>query len=456
MNKKKVLMLAVNSSWSHSSPAFYYLRAMLGGLPYQAKMLDFSTKDHLGDVLRTAWAEQAQIVCFSAYIWNRIYLQQLLPPLKKLLPEAVLVVGGPEAQRLESYLSKTDYLICGPGEAKFRALAESGFRMSTDDLAKVPALSLSELPFPYKASDLSTLQNRLVYYELYRGCPYGCIYCLSARDGRKELRFDPANPDNLERLFEELALLVALQPRTLKFVDRSFNLNKALAHKVWEFFISNPLSCEAHFEIYPDLLDESDLVILEKAEAGKFRFEIGVQTVNPEVARACGRSSNWRKVHEMLIKLKKRTKIRLHTDLLAGLPGENYASIVDSLNQLCACLPDAVQLGILKILPDTPMLEIAKDRGYKWLDEPPYSVLSSDALSFPELCLLEDFARLLNLYWNKEEHSESWKTLLQKDSAESLLSKLRDIHNRLGYELHSLARAKRDAVMKELLEKYGG
>ncbi len=229
-----------------------------------------------------------------------------------------------------------------------------------------------------------------------------------------------------------------------------------MAHRVWEFFIANPVPCEAHFEIYPDLLDEADLQLLERVKPATFRFEIGIQTIHPEVAMACGRSSNWQKAREMLIQLKQRTRVRLHTDLLVGLPGENYDAIIDSLNQLCVCLPDAVQLGILKILPDTPMLDVARDRGYKWLDHPPYTVLQTDALSYPELCRLEDYARLLNLYWNKEEHYESWKTLLQINSADVMLNELREMHIRLGYELHSLAKAKREAVMKELLVKHGG
>lgn len=456
MNEKKVLMLAVNSSWSHSNPAFYYLRAMLRGLPYHATILEFTTKDHLSDVLQTAHSQQAQIVCLSAYIWNRMFLQQLLPALKQLLPEAVFVVGGPEAENLKTFLTAGDYLIIGQGEAKYKALAESGFSLSQEELVKVPELPLAELPFPYDASDLPALQGKLIYYELYRGCPYGCIYCLSARDRRKELRFDPNDPSDLNAMFAELSKLVALQPKTLKFVDRSFNLNKALAHRVWEFFIANPVPCEAHFEIYPDLLDEADLQLLERVKPATFRFEIGIQTIHPEVAMACGRSSNWQKAREMLIQLKQRTRVRLHTDLLVGLPGENYDAIIDSLNQLCVCLPDAVQLGILKILPDTPMLDVARDRGYKWLDHPPYTVLQTDALSYPELCRLEDYARLLNLYWNKEEHYESWKTLLQINSADVMLNELREMHIRLGYELHSLAKAKREAVMKELLVKHGG
>ncbi len=151
------------------------------------------------------------------------------------------------------------------------------------------------------------------------------------------------------------------------------------------------------------------------------------------------------------MELKNSTIIRIHTDLLAGLPGENYASVINGLNEVCATLPDAVQLGILKILPDTPMQKIALDLNYKWLNQPPYQCLASDALSFEEMQQLENFAKLLNLYWNKEEHQTFWQEMLQKHTASDILSALQQKHKELGYELHSLAKSKRDAVIAEIM-----
>ncbi len=447
-------MVALNSSWSHTNPAFYYLREVIRELPYSVQMMNWTSKDHLLDILKGLVDVQADVYCFSAYIWNRRTLQELIPELKKLV-SATIVIGGPEAENLKSTIDESDRLILGPGESKFRALAESGFYLKQSELDEAKDIPLMDISFPYRSEDLPELQGKLIYYELQRGCPFACIYCLSANDQRNEPRFDPDNPLEVQKLYSELDRLNELQPKTLKLVDRSFNTNKKLAHLVWNYLIDKGFSCDVHFEIYPDLLDESDLEILGKIPEGMLRFEIGIQTIHPEIAKASGRNSHWDKAKAMLLELKARTKVRIHVDLLAGLPGESFGQVLSSLNELCTCLPDAVQLGRLKILPGTPMQEIALQKGYKWLSDPPYTVLQSNALSFSELSLLEDYARLLNLYWNKEEHADKWKLLLGRFNANQLLACLKEIHLRNDYELHSLAKAKRETVMTELMEKYG-
>lgn len=447
---KKILMIAINSSWSQSNPALYYLREVIADLSYQSYIKEWTLKDQLKDMLYWIYSQNAEVICFSAYIWNRNYLQELIPELIKLLPGAVIVIGGPEAENL-SYLHKERvYLITGAGEGKFRFLAENNFCVTEEELIQAEHIPLKDIPFPYRQSDVDFLKGKLLYYETYRGCPFACIYCLSANDKRSELRYHLNNAKDRQDLDRELEFLISLQPRTIKFVDRSFNINKKLAHHIWLFFIEHNCSCDVHFEIYPDLLEEEDFALLEKAPENRIRFEIGIQTINSTVAAKSGRKSNWEMAKWALLQLKKRTNIRIHTDLLVGLPGENYASVLNSLNEICATLPDAVQLGILKILPNTPMQEMALKLNYKWLNIPPYQCLLSDALSFEEIYQLENFAKLLNLYWNKEEHKSMWQEMLQKHSATDILSVLQQKHKELGYELHSLSKAKRDAVIAEV------
>lgn len=467
---KKVLLVALNSSWSQSNLALYYLREMLTGLSYQPVICDFTLKDNLGDVLYALYQHNPQVVCLSAYIWNREYLQKLIPELKKLLPQAALVVGGPEAVNLEPCLGVNDFSILGSGEAAFRELAESDFvkhhSSSTttiqEDTAQASprytcnsSLDLKDIPFPYHPYDKERLQGKLVYYECYRGCPYGCVYCLSANDFRKELRFDHTSEEQLAKLYAELDALVALEPKTIKFIDRSFNIFPVLAHKIWAYFIASPYPCEVHFEIYPDLLSESDFLLLETAPEGRIRFEIGIQTTNDTIAHNSGRKTAWEQSKQALLQLKQRCRMRIHADLLAGLPGEDFASVLKSINELCACLPDAVQLGTLKILPDTPMLDIAKAKGYLWLNDPPYQCLASDSLSYTEMCTLESLARILNLYWNKEEYAPQWQQMLTRHKATDVLFALKAKHEELGYELHSLSKGKREAVMAEIYKQHG-
>ena len=359
-------------------------------------------------------------------------------------------MGGPEAKGLSGFLSVDDYLVYGPGEGILRTLAESGFSLP-GGIYDSSAPPLSALPFPYKTADKPRLQNKLVYYETSRGCPFRCIYCLSAEDNRREQRFSASSLADRHRLYGELDKLVALQPRTIKFVDRSFNLDRALCHLIWNYAIKAENACEFHFEIYPDLLSDEDILLLEQAPPGRIRFEIGIQTINAAVSRRCRRNSNWHKAKAMIHALRTRSNICLHTDLLAGLPGENYRSILHSLDELALLLPHEIQLGMLKILPDTPMLDIARMRGYKWMEQPPYQILCSDALSFEQVTRLQELARILNLYWNKEEFSSEWALLLgEGHKASVLLNMLLSRHHKLSLPLHSISKQHRREIFSQV------
>ncbi|MDD3103586.1 MAG: DUF4080 domain-containing protein, partial [Candidatus Cloacimonetes bacterium] len=419
---RKILFAALNSSWSQSNLAFYYLREMIRDLDYESILRSYTLKEPLMQVMEDIYRQQADVICFSAYIWNRLFLQSLHRELLKILPETIFVIGGPEAVHFKNI--RNTIVIEGAGEAAFRELAISNFSLQDCGHSNPDPLPLNKIPFPYRDEDKADLEDHLLYYESYRGCPYRCAYCLSANDQRQEARFDL--PKDTKLLYQELDALCRLRPRTIKFIDRSFNVQKALAHAIWQYAIEFGEGQEFHFEIYPDLLDEQDLQILEQMPEGRIRFEIGIQSINRDVLKTCGRNSAWEKSKSALIALKERTKIRIHADLIAGLPKEDYASVLRSLNELCKCEPAAVQLGSLKILADTPMQEIAESRGYLFLDNPPYQVLASDALSYEEMRKLDNFAHLLNLYWNKEEYPQLWHELLQKYSASQILTALKD------------------------------
>jgi radical SAM superfamily enzyme YgiQ (UPF0313 family) len=446
---KKILFAALNSSWSQSNLAFYYLREMIRDLDYESILKSYTLKEPLMQVMDDIYLQQAEIICFSAYIWNRVFLQSLHRELGKILPEAIFVIGGPEAGHFKNI--KNTMVIEGAGEAAFRELALKDFSLKDGAQLCANPLPLNKVPFPYREEDKVDLEDHLVYYECYRGCPYHCAYCLSANDNRNEPRFEL--PQDKDLLYQELDTICKLRPRTIKFIDRSFNVQKDLAQAIWHYAIERGEGQEFHFEIYPDLLDEQDLEIMEQAPEGRIRFEIGIQSIDPHVLGNCGRHSAWEKSKAALIALKERTKIRIHADLIAGLPGEDYASVLRGLDELCTTEPAAVQLGSLKILPDTPMQEIAKDRNYLWLDNPPYQVLASDALSFEEMGSLDDFAHLLSLYWNKEEYPELWHELLQKYPASEILTALKDIHIKNDMPLHSISKKRRAEVMEILSDR---
>ena len=342
-------------------------------------------------------------------------------------------------------------MVKGPGEGVFRVLAEAGFKLP-GGVYEAPAPALRDLPFPYHKTDQAALQGKLVYYESSRGCPFRCAYCLSALDNRNEARFDPSLASDRRKLYSELDRLLELKPRTLKFVDRSFNAHPSLARLIWDYAIRQQGACEFHFEIYPDLLTEEDLQLLENAPPGRIRFEVGVQTVNSAVARACGRNSNWQKAKAALNALRERTEICVHADLLVGLPGESYVSVLHSLDELASTFPAEIQLGMLKILPDTPMQKIVGQRGYQWLDHPPWQVLQTDALSFEQVARLQELAKIINLYWSKGEFSTNWQELLSTGHrASRICLRLLQLHHQKGLTLHSVAKSTRAEIFGKLM-----
>lgn len=404
-------LVALNCAWYQSNPALYGLREALRGLPWRIRLREFALSEQPCDVLAALVRLRPDVICFSAYIWNRPYLEGLVFDVKKLLPEARIVLGGPEAAQGDFGLDGRDFTVLGPGEGTIRYLAESGFSLPGGTYER-PAPPLALLPFPYRASDRASLRSKLLYYESSRGCPFRCVYCLSANDDRREFRFDPSNARDRRRLRSELDRCIALSPRTIKFLDRSFNVQIDLARLVWRYAIGLREACEFHFEIYPDLLEPEDLALLSQAHPGRLRFEIGIQSTDPAILRACGRSTNWQRVKPLLQALREQTPVTLHLDLLAGLPGQNLASVLSSLDEVASVFPQEIQLGLLKILPGTPMQEIARERGYLWQDRPPYQVLRSDTLSFAQIISLQELARVINLYWNKGEFTAQWRSWL--------------------------------------------
>jgi radical SAM superfamily enzyme YgiQ (UPF0313 family) len=442
---KRILFMALNSSWSQSNLALYYLREVIRDLDYETVMAAFTLKEPLHQIMEEVYHLQPDIICFSAYIWNRACLQELQVELAKIMPQTRFVVGGPESGAFLP--DHRVYVISGPGERSFYELAKSGFTSVPKPGANFP---LSEIPFPYRQEDEVDLAGHLIYYECFRGCPYGCIYCLSARDCRREARFDLSQEEDFKRLYSELRVLASLKPRTLKFIDRSFNTQKQLAKEIWRFAIENDLDFDLHFEIYPDLIEDKDIELLSKAPAGRIRFEVGIQSTNDEVLERCGRVSSWQKSRKVLIALKQRTEIRLHTDLLVGLPGEDFASVIRSLNELCACEPAAVTIGHPEDSARHPHAGYCNQARISVDEQPAISSIADGCLELcravfaPRLCALAEFI------WNKEEYPDTWHSLLQLYPADRILDALLSIHRRDSIPLHSVSRQKRAMIMTEL------
>ena len=444
----KVVLLSVNVSWTHSCLALYYLRNVISDLDYAAEIIEITLKQTQSEALEIICKAKPDVLCLSVYIWNIDYFTYLIPDLRKLLPEIVIVAGGPEVShnQVSADKIKPDYLIRGYGEKSFRQLAEAGFT-GPERVIKGIRTPLSELPFPYKETDKSLLKDKMLYYEASRGCAYNCIYCLSAMD--EKMDWLP-----VERTCIEINMLLAFQPRVVKFVDRSFNQNKEWARAIWQYVIGLETSAPFHFEVYPDLLEETDIEILAKAPKGRIQLETGIQTVHPETLKTINRSSDWNKVKPVMSSLKSQTRVSNHADLIVGLPGEGKQHIIESVNAVLKTIPTELQLGFSENLgrhaDGRTMLKL---HAYLWSETAPYQVLQTPDLSFEDIIHVEKIAQIINQYWNKGDFTTVWEIVTVWRNPFDCLEELLQLSLAKDGQLHSIDRVKRFEVMAEWIEQ---
>jgi len=443
----KLLFLSVNASWTHSCLALYYLRNAIKDLDYQSEIIEITLKETISTALDTIITSQPDVLCLSVYIWNVEYLKKLVPEIRKLLPNLIVVTGGPEVSHNPQTADalKPDYLIKGYGESAFRHLAENRFSSLDKDIQGIP-LPLDQVPFPYLNSDASLLNGKMLYYEASRGCACRCIYCLSSREEKVDwLPFD--------RVISDIDKLLLHQPKVIKFVDRSFNAKKDWARDIWRYVISLDTQVPFHFEVHPDWLEPEDIDLLATAPKGRIQLEIGIQTIHPATLQKICRPSDWDMVKANLFVLKERTSIPLHNDLLVGLPGENLHMIRQSVNEVLQTLPDELQLGFLKVLHGTQMAETAFAMNYLWLNSAPYTVLQTPDLSFADIRHLEKIAQIINQYWNKGDFTTVWKKAVTCKEPYQCLEQLLEINLSHDSQLHSLERVRRFEVMAEWINR---
>jgi radical SAM superfamily enzyme YgiQ (UPF0313 family) len=395
---KKILLAAINARYTHSCLALYCLKAFAAGTGNAVTIREYSINRDPDSILEEIAAERPDAVAFSVYIWNTGIMKRLLPSVKKRCGTGMLVLGGPEVSyNPEAWLAEfpcIDCIITGPGEAGFRELLERG--PAHGRILRIPNPPFREMPAPYGDEDLSALADRYVYYESSRGCPFRCSYCLSSRgDQNYEAK-------SVETVTRELAHILSHRPKLVKFVDRTFNMPGGRHREIWSFLIERFGGGPAtfHFEIHPAHLEEEDFALLARAPAGLFQFEAGVQSVNSGVRAACGRTGDWQKEKESLARLIGQGTIRVHCDLIAGLPFENMESAARSFNEVYGLSPGHFQQGILKVLPGTEMRERAAEYGIEYAAAPPYQVRETRWLSADEMQLIDRIAVVADRLYN--------------------------------------------------------
>jgi len=397
---KKILLIGINARYTHSNPAIRYLRNSVLDLPLKIKLKEFSINQKFSEILSEIYRSQPDVVALSVYNWNSEIVKNLLKDIKKILPKIKIIAGGPElsfnAEKCLMEFPAIDYIVCGKGEAGFRYLLEKNLNVK-QKIIKIKNKNFSEINFPYLETDFPELQNKYIYYESSRGCPFRCIYCISSRiDQPLEFR-------DLEKVKKELLWLLEKKPKIIKFIDRTFNANRDFSRKIWKFLIKLNPQTRFHFEIYPDLLEKEDFEILQKCPNNLFQFEIGIQSTNPKTLKNINRTINIIEANKKIKKLIKTGNIHIHVDLIAGLPYEDSVSLTNSFNEVYKLKADHFQLGFLKVLPGTKLLEKIDEFEIKYSAIAPYEILQTKWLSYHELLQIHKIEKLLNAFYNSHK-----------------------------------------------------
>lgn len=415
----KILLTTLNAKYIHSSLALRYLRSYVKPSFPDLELAEYTINDVTLNIVADINKRKPDLVAFSCYIWNIRETIDVIRNLKKIHPDLPVVLGGPEVSYDTDHWLKNhpyfDVIVIGEGEqtflelcqayaeakrtgqpAKLKEVAGIAYREGEHVRFSMPRAQIEDLnsiPSPY-ADNLHELDNRVVYFEASRGCPFKCQYCLSSIE-------DGVRYFNLERVKQDLTRLIKHGVKTIKFVDRTFNIHKKYAMEIFQFLIDNHNGTIFQFEITADIL-KPDIVdfLAENAPPGIFRFEIGVQSTNDETNRLVQRIQRFDKLSYTVQKIKESGKIAQHLDLIAGLPEEDYSSFRKTFNDVFALRPEELQLGFLKMLRGTGVRARAANHGYIYMDEAPYEILGNNVLSFDDMQKIKRVEDILEKYWN--------------------------------------------------------
>lgn len=409
---KKIILAGINARYTHSCLALFCLKSALRGIDVETVVREFSINQPVEEIAARLAAEGADVMAFSVYIWNSELVRRLIP-LVHGRSAALLVLGGPEVSYnpgswLENF-PYLDYIVTGHGEEGFRALAEQGFR-GREKVIALPNPPFADMPAPYTEEDLAGLKNRYIYYESSRGCPFQCTYCISSRSDQKMELKDTGTVE------KELDFILRRKPPLVKFVDRTFNAARGHSRAIWRYLLekygTGPTTF--HFEIHPLYLDEEDFQILSLCPTGLFQFEVGIQSTNIETLAAVKRSGDRDRERAALERLIAMGTIRIHLDLIAGLPFEDMPSFSRSFNDVYGLRPDHLQVGFLKVLPGTAMMDDAGRYGMTYSRRPPYQVSETKWLSGNELGLLEKISHLVDRLYNTRRFGTTLAALAER------------------------------------------
>ena len=462
----KILLAACNAKYIHSNLAVYNLKSCSGEYSSRVVVKEYTINQIRDDILKDIYLEQPDVVCFSCYIWNISFVRELVPDLKKILPQVEFWAGGPEVSYdAVEFLKKNPAffgVMVGEGEETFHELAGyyierkpetlSGIRgVAFHDETKVPdivhtgwreLMDLSKVPFAY--SNLTEFKNRIIYYESSRGCPFSCSYCLSSID--KKLRFR-----DIELVKKELQFFIDNKVPQVKFVDRTFNCKHDHAMEIWRYITENDNGItNFHFEISADLLRSEELALMKTMRPGLIQLEIGVQSTNPQTIKAIRRTMDFEKLKGIVEQIHSFGNIHQHLDLIAGLPYEGYDSFHKSFCDVYALRPEQFQLGFLKVLKGSHMMEMTGEYQILYKDREPYEVLSTAWMTYGEILRLKMVESMVEVYYNSGQFKNTL-VFLEKyfDDPFRMYEALGRFYEKKGYSEISHSRMRRYEILME-------
>ena len=462
----KILLVACNAKYIHSNLAVYDLQAYASDYADHIVLKEYTINQQKDDIMRDIYLEPPEVVCVSCYIWNLSFVKELMADLIKILPGADFWAGGPEvsydAEKFLTENSEFKGVMVGEGEETFKELAGYYVEKNPQDLKDMTGIcyrdgdqiihngwrqimDLSSIPFIYK--DLSEFKNRIIYYESSRGCPFSCSYCLSSID--KKLRFR-----DTETVKKELQFFIDNKVPQVKFVDRTFNCKHDHAMAIWKYINEHDNGVtNFHFEISADLLREEELQEMSTMRPGLIQLEIGVQSTNPDTIKAIHRTMDFEKLKGIVDRIHSFGNIHQHLDLIAGLPYEDYDSFRHSFNDVYALKPQQLQLGFLKVLKGSHMMEMCREYGIVYKTQEPYEVLSTKWLDYDHVLKLKTVENMVEVYYNSGQFQNTLEYLENFfQDAFSIYERLGSFYMEKGYGDVSHTRMRRYEILLEFLE----
>lgn len=462
----KILLAACNAKYIHSNLAVYNLKSCSGEYSSRVVVKEYTINQIRDDILKDIYLEKPDVICFSCYIWNISFVRELVPDLKKILPQVEFWAGGPEVSYdAVEFLKKNPAFLgvmVGEGEETFHELAGYYIERKPETLSEIRGVAfrdenkdrnivhtgwrelmdLSKVPFAY--SNLTEFKNRIIYYESSRGCPFSCSYCLSSID--KKLRFR-----DIELVKKELQFFIDNKVPQVKFVDRTFNCKHDHAMEIWRYITEHDNGItNFHFEISADLLRAEELALMKTMRPGLIQLEIGVQSTNPQTIKAIRRTMDFEKLKRIVEQIHSFGNIHQHLDLIAGLPYEGYDSFHKSFCDVYALHPEQFQLGFLKVLKGSHMMEMTEEYQILYKDREPYEVLSTAWLTYGEILRLKMVESMVEVYYNSGQFKNTL-VFLEKyfDDPFQMYEALGRFYEKKGYSEISHSRMRRYEILME-------